>query len=947
MMDFLHSNLKTCLEDNELKSLSLMFSQVFFYAHNDLKRGCENMNFYEKVVNEAYEYCYGNLITDHYEVGAQLLQIIWTTLTGSHMDLTLIYKVDKKDIYGKGENLLYKELKNSNKWKFENKVLVSRLEWCFVRNDYYSPRLTNLILHYYSHHTFVNVDILKQVIARIENISTLHNTEKIVNCSNIIFQTGLQLENESFIEEIRHLLLEHLFHDTNENKLFKSVLYLEILASARRHNFKVQNFELLIKESLGLIEFVLESDFIENASYKSKKVFETFVARVMFCIMDDLHSIWQNIDKIATITTLKKIINRSNMKKPVSLSVEVLRQFGCKMDESEDDKVLKIKLLNDVLQTIYDTSLRPDMKMRRNPESRLVVHALCASQKCPGRPLLKWVFDYLLNLISDSQSSDFSISSSLHTIELLISDNRLHQQTLQFIPSVIIQCVDIFKKPSWTVRNANLQLAKSLIERLYGVSLHFFNRPKCIEDLFSLFPNLATYFYKILSTDILDERSVIVFHFFLESQIKEQVFDNSLQDILGYFQMLFVHIIKNYQNHFGKLAVSSYVSLCHCKNIPEVLNDITEYVISKYTTMKKNIFRNLVFLIQELYEKYENSFEYYSKPQSMVKIHRTLKNLSLFLEKFDSELNDFLLLKVRQRMEILKCFEKKTKSENRIWLNNNIPFVIMNTESCNMYITLGKILLDDQPSFLHVKVLSILVSKFENNYFAEEDITNILQVLFKKSITVDDSNFYLHNCYFKVILLFIKSTTCKEISLTNVSLDSHSLYKTMIYILYLSVNRSVPKNKTDEFYRTVQKQFINSFGINEDTDNDIVSTFIYCVRNSPQQFRFELSKMVFYFSQFESTHLETYFFISSFMGKCYSGILDALKDFLSSKNLYDFIKNKLYVDLFFEQVIKYLDEASDEVDLQNDFYTVERDELIPTVFLKKLTFFSKCIHNKI
>ncbi|KAG5883749.1 hypothetical protein JTB14_023171 [Gonioctena quinquepunctata] len=681
VIDFLYSNLGAFLEEEDIKSLSLFFSHFFLYAHNDLKKRRDNFQFYAQFVNMVYKYSYGSLNSDFFEVGAQVLQIIWTTLTGSHKDLTLGYKMEKRDIYNSKENLLYKNLISENKWNLESKGIISRIRSCLMRNDYHSLILTNLILRFYSAYTFLDIEDFKQIIIRVEDLPTLENTKKIINCSNLLFQKENSTGNTEFIDEIENWILDNISTYTNEIRLFKIILYLEILLSARRNNLPVKNLEVLVEKCLHLIDSLLEGHAMKNVSYQSKKIFETFIARVLFCITQDLNYIWPVMNKIKAILTLKKIINKSNMKKPVSLSVEILRKFGSKMGEDESDKVLRIQLLNDTLETIGNAEVRRDFKMRRNPESRLVVHAMCMSQSCAEKPLLIWTMNYLLKLISNPLSSDSTISSSLHTIELLMADTGLQQQTLQFIPSVIINCVETFGRPNWIVRNADLQLAKSLIERLYGVSLGSFNRSKSIEDLFLVFPDLSTYFYRVLSSEVLDEKSVIVFHFFLESQVKESIFENGLRKILDYFQIMFVYIIKNYQNHYGRLAVRAYVSLCLAKNIPKVFSDITEYIMSNYTSMKKNIFANFVFLLQELYEKFSNSFEHYAESATIMKVYSRLNSLTVFLQKFDTDSHDFLLLKVKPRGAIMKCLKNEKNLNNRIWLNNNLSFVVTTTLS--------------------------------------------------------------------------------------------------------------------------------------------------------------------------------------------------------------------------------------------------------------------------
>lgn len=97
------------------------------------------------------------------------------------------------------------------------------------------------------------------------------------------------------------------------------------------------------------------------------------------CITENFDHLWQKLDRIDVIPTLLKIIERSNMKKPVTLSADALRCLSLKMDEHGDSN-FKVLLLDSTLESI-NSQPSLDLKIRRNPESRLVIHSLCCSEK--------------------------------------------------------------------------------------------------------------------------------------------------------------------------------------------------------------------------------------------------------------------------------------------------------------------------------------------------------------------------------------------------------------------------------------------------------------------------------------------------------------------------------------------------------------------------------------
>lgn len=105
----------------------------------------------------------------------------------------------------------------------------------------------------------------------------------------------------------------------------------------------------------------------------------------MICVTENIDVIWKNIDKVRVINHLIFIIQRSNMKRPLSLSVEVLKRFGSKMNENESDRDYKIRFLDDMLKFLYRSASKSDSTIRRSPDSRLVIHAMCISDTNPNK----------------------------------------------------------------------------------------------------------------------------------------------------------------------------------------------------------------------------------------------------------------------------------------------------------------------------------------------------------------------------------------------------------------------------------------------------------------------------------------------------------------------------------------------------------------------------------
>lgn len=66
-------------------------------------------------------------------------------------------------------------------------------------------------------------------------------------------------------------------------------------------------------------------------------------------------------------------------------------------------------------------------------------------------------------------------------------------------------------------------------------------------------------------------------------------------------------IIRKYPLFYGKCAARCLVALCCSKEIPSVVQDLINYLKQNFYKIDKNIFANMIFLLQELVAKIKNS----------------------------------------------------------------------------------------------------------------------------------------------------------------------------------------------------------------------------------------------------------------------------------------------------------------------------------------------------
>lgn len=89
---------------------------------------------------------------------------------------------------------------------------------------------------------------------------------------------------------------------------------------------------------------------------------------------------WDNFkDKAVILNQMRNLIEKSNMKKSVTTAVNFIRNFGVFMNKSEIDREIKLKFLHSTLQSVHLMSDKLNLKIRKNPETRLIIHALAAA----------------------------------------------------------------------------------------------------------------------------------------------------------------------------------------------------------------------------------------------------------------------------------------------------------------------------------------------------------------------------------------------------------------------------------------------------------------------------------------------------------------------------------------------------------------------------------------
>lgn len=93
LMDYLYSNLKTYLEDEEVDCIQKFFSQIAFVSHTELKKGDSDFGFYEDFAYKIMNYCHKTFATEFFEVGAQVLHNFLTILKGKYYSSCRVHSI--------------------------------------------------------------------------------------------------------------------------------------------------------------------------------------------------------------------------------------------------------------------------------------------------------------------------------------------------------------------------------------------------------------------------------------------------------------------------------------------------------------------------------------------------------------------------------------------------------------------------------------------------------------------------------------------------------------------------------------------------------------------------------------------------------------------------------------------------------------------------------------
>ncbi|KAL1502812.1 hypothetical protein ABEB36_007904 [Hypothenemus hampei] len=720
-------------------------------------------------------------LKDHLKFLNELFRQSTSLLQGSRSDLgaqILVIFCKTIDLSNSNNEFMTRYLESNNiQLLIEHKLLTE------IDNNEFS-KLAVLILK--NLQIFVNGFPMKF----IDNLSpelSIQVSNQVRNVYHAIASINFPQDNVKLVKDI-YTELNNIFRDNDSfeaTKLFKAVLLFDALNQLSKYYVLEECSQWIWHVALPNVANLLQSQISQKQSNQSIKIIEALYNNICEFCMENMTLLSGEESFSAVIHILVNVIQNSSMRRPTTISATLLKHIFC-VNESSLHK-LKICLMNITLEKLNFCHERQSLTLRKNPESRLIIHALCSSDFTPQKTFLQFSLNYLINLLTNDSCPNATVASTINCIEILMSDNDLYEHTLKFAPRIILLCVQHFSNRNWIVRNACAQLEKALIDRFLGVKIGLNNRAKNLEDLFQIFPQLIRPFVQMLQQNPLNDSAIAVMQFFIESQWSLSPFRTEVfYEVQYVFLKIFQNFIKENSSLYGTFASRAYISLCPEKSLPYNIENVIQFIRDNFKNIqKKHTIRNFILVLKELYRKYtekpRNSQEYSW-------LHYQLSLLTNFLQtNFHLEQFDFLLFKVLSLQDVIKQLENFKKQEyflDKVWLHNYIPFIAFN----NSLAVLPHMILSEKiPECLQIKVLQILLKRS-----LKEDCSATLKMLIFRGLNGEFTSKYLQISHFKLVLFIFEQHSeiiefCDRISL---SFDvENDIFKIFICLLILSKQR--------------------------------------------------------------------------------------------------------------------------------------------------------------
>lgn len=509
-------------------------------------------------------------------------------------------------------------------------------------------------------------------------------------------------------------------------------------------------------------------------------------------------------------------------------------------------------------------------------------------------------------------------------------------------------------------RNATIQILQSIVSRLLGQYNHKRNRRfNSMEGIFTLYPEIAKYFYLTLSEFYnvqITDSNIAILAFISESYSTLDLFsNNSIRFITNSFLSLCRNIICEDPSTKGVFAAKAYASLYPENFIPYIICDTVFWLQSSFSKLSRNVFYSTICLLKSLFVKFNmftNSLHY--KIDLRI-IELAFQCLLLFFNQFNNQFEFSLFSLLNVRTNPLNVLENTIFSHfqidlfyNRIWLHNNLPYV------------LNYISIDKYPNFLKMCLNQVSSLSFEIYYL--DSILNrkkelldssllhsVLLIILEKILLLCNACSFLIVSYshtISLLLLEMDNFKCPNDLLIKFrdaywKCDKTNIYIASVYAMIFSYSENYTV-LDKEIIKGIVKVYNNTSLIHDiEIQFYTASTLLYIYKCVEKPDRKIILKVAFILLLHEETAFEICKFISIIFDKKLFPVYQTLNILLDYENLVRCFESKTIAAEYILELAIFTTSLSDYFEDCGEFYLKRNSDICKHKYTIKQMLFQK------
>ncbi|KAK4872066.1 hypothetical protein RN001_016190 [Aquatica leii] len=939
MKSYLDSTLFSS-EDVFFKELHYFLSHMIVRANKMLQSNIfENLDCYTDFVRWLFEFSILGLLSRSLrgvKIGSELFNLLSNSIRNSSQSLKTKYNLDESDNYDQKQSPFYKHLLSKNAYLYDSDITYQVIVTEFLSSEKVFPEIFAIIEKWEG-------DSVSKITSEtaFSMLESKHGKECITKaecCLTLALNRSADNKVGEILEKWKHLVRNFSSLTDLEETLaiytftsFISTLLQKGLITQSEYSSILACCDVLIRE-LVKVSF--------DHPHASKSIEQTFVT--ITNILCNVLKI-SNKKQLGVCFELANEIMEQGTGKSVACAAASAIHIICTnaFQSSHDEQTILNHYLESVLFSIYATPEIKLSKIRRNPEHRLIINAIVTAEMHPNRVFLNRSMRFILDVLENPSSGNSAKASALHSLEILISNSSIQNETFEYVSPAAIRAINEFSSGDWNVKNGAIQVLQALTNRLLGQKNNLTQRRRYgIDDLLLLYPDLMIHCYKQMYSPITQDTcdSVIaILALFSESfYTSYNIYnDQNISFIVKSFQKALIRLIRTNAN-VGVFAANAYAALYPLTNISIVMCDIVEWVKFNFDCISKNVFATVISLLVAFLNKF-NAF--FMSEESVGRVNCALLDLKNFLKVYNYkyELSLFNLLAVitydvlELKDKITLILRRDETFETRLWLNTNLPFVLNN------------IGVEEYPSFmkrcftfqLSNSLLKHCVESVVNRYSELKKfslINTVLTCFITKFISLQTPNYILIS-FCEIILLLLEGSDCYACSrdvvlqLRRKSVTTLNIHSVSIYLAVL--NYCCDYVEEDGLFLNNVLQVYTYQVANRDAELQvfIASTLIFLYNSIDISQRSDLLKISFILLLTPESATETCKFLASVFNQNLRNTYETLLSLLSVKNLLDSLKYIEEVPIFLNKLKQFVNTLGDEFEDCGMFYMKQNDHI--------------------